>query len=105
MHEGNVNLYHMGTSPVIVEYEVIITAERDWKYIIMGNPRIVDVDPTLLPPQIHEISQLFTLMKSLENMKVCPGVPGENYQSVLPENASVPVFKTHDGQPGVFRLW
>jgi hypothetical protein len=102
MHEGNVNLYYMGTSPVIVEYEVIITAEGDWKYILMGNPRIVDVDPTLLPPQIHEISQLFTLMKSLENMKVCPGVPSENYQSVLPENASVPVFKTHDGQPGAF---
>ena len=27
MHEGSVHLYYMGTSPVIVEYEVIITAE------------------------------------------------------------------------------
>jgi hypothetical protein len=102
MHEGNVNLYYMGTSPVIVEYEVIITAEGDWKFILMGNPRIIDVDPTLLPHQIHELSQLFILMKTLENWKVCSGVPSENYQSLLPENVSVPVFKTRDGEPGAF---
>jgi hypothetical protein len=30
--EGNVNLYYMGTSPVIVEYEVIITAEGSPRY-------------------------------------------------------------------------
>ena len=102
MHEGSVHLYYMGTSPVIVEYEVIITAEGNWKYILMGNPRITDVDPTLLPQQVHDVSQLFMLMKSLESMKVCPGVPSDNYQSVLPENASMPVFKTHDGEPGAF---
>ena len=35
MHEENLNLYYMGTSPVFVEYKVIITAEGDWKYILM----------------------------------------------------------------------
>ena len=35
-------------------------------------------------------------MKSLESMKVCLGVPREHYQSVLPENISLPVFKTND---------
>ena len=65
-----------------LEYEVIITAEGNWKYILMGNLRIMDVDPTLLPQQVHDVSQLFMLMKSLESMKVCPGVPSDNYRSV-----------------------
>ncbi len=46
--------------------KTIITTEGDWKFILMGNPKIVDVDPTLLPHQIHELSQLFMLMKLLK---------------------------------------
>ena len=63
-------------SPVIVEYEVIVPVEGDLKYILMGNPRISDIDHTFLPQQVLNIKllklKLFMLMKSLENMKVCP---------------------------------
>ena len=41
-------------------------------------------------------------MESLESMKVCPGVSSKHYQSVLPENISMPVFKTNGGEPDAF---
>ena len=96
------HLYYHGSSPVKFDYEVVINADGSYQFCHMGKPRTLCIDPDILPPIIPERKQLHMLMKSLERFKICPGLSTDNYQSILPDNLSTPIFKNTDGKPGAF---
>lgn len=103
LQDVSVHLFYYDNSPgEIMNYEVIITSDGNYRLLYMGKERVVNVEQCMLPTVIHELNHLKLLMKTLEKLTICPGVPSEKYESILPQAFDVCVFKTTEGQPGAF---
>lgn len=100
--EASVFLFYYGDNTEKVNYEVIINADGSYQFFYMGKPRTLSIEPNLLPPIINQRNQLHLLMKTLQNLKLCPGFSTENFLNILPASLSTPIFKTSDGKPGAF---
>lgn len=103
LQDVSVHLFHYGISTSRSDiYEVVITSDGNYKLFYMGKERMLNVDQCPLPPVINNLDRLTLVMKTLVNLKICPGVSIENCQNILPLAPHIPVFKTSDGQPGAF---
>ena len=97
--ERTVHLHYMSNSPVHPVYEVIVSADGEYKFILGGKSRTTCI--TSLPKSIHTQKDLYSFMQTLEKHSLCPGVSIEKYHD-LPIDSDAPVFKNNDGQPAAF---
>ena len=97
--KGTLHLYYMSNSLVHPAYEVIVSANGDYKFILGGKSRTTCI--TSMPKSIHTCKDLYSFMQILEKYSLCPGVSIEKYHD-LPIDGDVPIFKNKDGQPAAF---
>ena len=97
---GTLHLYYMSNSLVHPAYEVIVSANGDYKFILGGKSRTTCI--TSMPKSIHTCKDLYSFMRILEKHSLCPGVSIEKYHDLPSIDSDVPIFKNKDGQPAAF---
>lgn len=104
--ESEIHLCYLDSSLVGVAYEVTVSADGSYCFIVGGKPRTVNLDCKMMPKVVHTLHDLYAFMQALEMYYLCVGVSFENYQD-LPDNIihksmEVPIFNTIHGEPSAF---
>ena len=94
--------YYGGKSIGYPQIEVTINNRGFWKIRHEGKERKICLDWADVSPRINSVQDLNKLLIAIQSLKICPGCSFEQFQTVLPQNNSEPVYYTRNDEPAAF---
>jgi hypothetical protein len=101
--DSTAHLFYFGGNSGYCEVEVIINDEGFWKIYLEGKLRTnINLEWLNIPSEIAFLKDIKALMLAIQGLKICAGCKFDHYETIVPDDLSVPVFHTRSGEPAAF---
>ena len=100
-----VRLHPAATSLINSEYEIIISENGSYFFVVDGKHKEFMPSETM-PKSICQLVDFYAVIRALEHYTLCPGISMDSYHdldqcSSVSENGA-PIYNSIDGQPSAF---
>ena len=96
-------LFYFGGNSGYCEVEVIINDEGFWKVYLEGKQMMnINLEWLNDSSEIASFKDVKTLMLAIQSLKICDGCKFNNYEPVVSDDLSLPVYHTCSGEPAAF---
>ena len=103
MENSTAHLFYFGGNCGYCTVEVIINNEGFWKLYLEGKQRTnINLEWLNIPSEIAFLKDIKILMHAIESLKICDGCKFDNYETVVSNDPSIPVYHTRTGEPAAF---
>ena len=100
-----VRLHPTAASPINSEYEIIISENGSYYFVVDGKHK-EHIPSETMPKSICQLLDFYAFIRAFEYYTLCPGFSMDSYHdldlcSSVSENGA-PIYNTIDGQPSAF---
>ena len=101
--DSTAHLFYFGGNSGYCEVKVIINDEGFWKVYLEGKQRMnINLEWLNVSSEIASFKDVKTLMLAIQSLKICDGCKFNNYETVVSDDLSLPVYHTRSGEPAAF---